>query len=520
MTTFNAMQPPSRLLGACLCLGAACTGMRPAHESPPPRPNVVLMVVDTLRADHVGAYGSPVPTPAMDAMAEKGVRFDAAYAHAPMTAPSHASMFTGRMPREHGVLNNGQPFDPSEATLAEALRARGYRTAAFVSLEVMSQRFGWARGFDTYGESFERGWWRTADEVNTDVLPWIEDHAAEPFFLFVHYSDPHEPYLPPDRAPPFRVQREDVAGGKPLFEGEADGLWSNLSMRLEPGPSRLVLRRGGSRAHWPLRVTALDAPEGITAELGEGFEGDALPAGALEGRISVTSTRARTEEVALRLAIRPELPPDDRRRHYAEEVAYVDRAIGAVCSALEAQGVSDRTLLVLTSDHGEMLGERKEGRFGHVQELYEELIRVPWIMTYPRGVPARQVEPSPVRHVDLAPTILHFVQGAELTSARGSPAWPPHGLGDRPVVAETHPPQARARKWAVRLGAQKVIHDASADRTEVFHLGLSPGEKRTIDRLATDVMEEAGGDVEAPRPRTHELSDRDREVLRALGYAE
>ncbi|MFW6031121.1 MAG: sulfatase-like hydrolase/transferase, partial [Myxococcota bacterium] len=98
-------------------------------------PNVVLIVVDTLRADHVGAYGGSTPTPAMDEVARRGVRFEQAFAHAPMTGPSHGSMFTGKLPRQHGLLINGRSLPPANDTMAEILQAKGYRTAAFVSLQ-------------------------------------------------------------------------------------------------------------------------------------------------------------------------------------------------------------------------------------------------------------------------------------------------------------------------------------------------------------------------------------------------
>jgi arylsulfatase A-like enzyme len=505
------------VVGVCLLLASAC------EDTKPSRPNVVLIVVDTLRADHVGAYGGAVATPAMDAIAEGGARFDAAYAHAPMTAPSHASMFTGLMPRQHGLLNNGRRFDPPGETLAEVLRAAGYQTAAFVSLEVLSSRFGWDRGFDSYGESFEGGWWRTADQVNEDVLPWVRAHAREPFFLFVHYSDPHEPYLPPERAPGFQVRRaggdEGGAPGELLAERTANGLWSDVTVSLEPGETSLVVVRDAP-SPWPLRITSVKTPRGITSAFGAGFAKDRIPADVGQGTLTLTSKRSSTATATIRLAARPVLPPVHRRQLYGEEVAYVDGAIASLREALDGQGLTDRTLVVLTSDHGEMLGERPGGRFGHVHDLYEELIRVPWLMAWPGRVPPRQVESYPVRHMDLAPTILHFVDGVALPSARGRTAWPPHGVGDRAVVAETHPPQARAHRWAVRLGTHKVVRNESTGDTEVFDLGLDPGERRTVDQMAEDVVKAAAGEGRgAPRPE-QDLSEHDREALRALGYIE
>ena len=166
------------------------------------RSNVVLIVIDTLRADHLGAYGGEVETPNMDALAQRGVLFEHAYSHVPITVPSHSSMFTSLIPTEHATLNNGSILGESHSTLAELMR-RSYRsTIGFVSLGVRKSEFGVAQGFDQYHDDFESDWWKSAGEVNADLLPWLDGRSSEPFFLWAHYSDPHEPYTPPGRSYP------------------------------------------------------------------------------------------------------------------------------------------------------------------------------------------------------------------------------------------------------------------------------------------------------------------------------
>lgn len=177
-------------------------------EPRPPRPNLLLVTIDTLRADHVGAYGAEGdPTPALDWLAAGGVRFETALAAAPLTLPSHASIFTGLYPPRHGARHNGLFELPADAeTLAERVGAAGYATGAVIGSFVLERRFGLAQGFDHYDDSgfgerrsgpagyFERG----ADEVSDRALGWLM-RAPEPFFLWVHYFDPHSRYAPPAR---------------------------------------------------------------------------------------------------------------------------------------------------------------------------------------------------------------------------------------------------------------------------------------------------------------------------------
>ena len=174
----------------------------------PARPNILLITLDTTRADHIGAYGSArAKTPNLDRLAASGVLFERAIAAAPLTLPAHASLLTGRYPFRHGVRNNGS-FTLAETTptLATALRAAGYRTAAFVSAFVLDRRYGLARGFDAYDDrlELERGAAATAKAAGD----WLGAAASDPhpFFVWVHFYDPHDPYEPP---PPFKAAFAD-----------------------------------------------------------------------------------------------------------------------------------------------------------------------------------------------------------------------------------------------------------------------------------------------------------------------
>lgn len=175
----------------------------------PSRPNVLLISIDTLRADHIGSYGyAAAQTPTLDALAARGLRFSQATTVAPLTLPAHASLLTGTFPTFHGVRDNGQFYlDDSQTTLAEVLKANGYRTGGFVGAFVLDRRWGIAQGFDSYFDEFDLAKYelaagidaaqRPAGEVVDRASAWISADRQKPFFAWVHLYDPHAPYAAP-----------------------------------------------------------------------------------------------------------------------------------------------------------------------------------------------------------------------------------------------------------------------------------------------------------------------------------
>ena len=205
---------PFAVVGVLLMtlLGAACGG------SSSPRPDVILITIDTLRTDHIGAYGSKkTRTPNIDQLAEAGMLFTNAATPMPLTRPAHFSLFTSLYPREHGVLNNALTLPEESTTLAERFRAHGYSTAGFVGVVLLAEASGGAQGFDTFGTPSRPK--RTADEVIPEALAWVAKQPRDkPFFLWVHLYDPHLPYAPPSE---FR------SGVNPALEKE----WGNLNWK-------------------------------------------------------------------------------------------------------------------------------------------------------------------------------------------------------------------------------------------------------------------------------------------------
>jgi arylsulfatase A-like enzyme/tetratricopeptide (TPR) repeat protein len=173
------------------------------------RLNLVVVTLDTTRADRMGAYGArEIETPVFDGLAREGVLFEQAVSVAPLTLPAHSSMFTGKFPPEHGVRDNGGFFlGPEQVTLAEILKGRGYRTGAFVGAYVLDSKWGIDQGFDTYFDDFDlsqtrsvslSGIQRPGNEVVDKALPWIQEAKGSPFFAWIHLYDAHSPYRPPE----------------------------------------------------------------------------------------------------------------------------------------------------------------------------------------------------------------------------------------------------------------------------------------------------------------------------------
>ena len=300
-------------------------------------PNVLLITLDTLRADHVSAYGyHRLTTPNLDRFAAAGVLFERAFATASWTLPSHASIMTGRYPAEHRA--GGSPLDNRYTTLAEYLAARGYATAGFVAnMQYCSARNGLARGFAVYEDHFGTlgdmavetayGKWlarallhvgyydlpgrKRAATVNHEFLTWLDTPRQGPFFAFLNYFDVHDPYLAPSPYDTKFAQRRNVG--------------NRINSELFPRDFT------GGRPFSPAELQA---------------EVDAYDGG----------------------------------------LAYLDAALGALFRELAARNVLDRTLVIVTSDHGESFGNHN--LFGHGNSMYRDLIHVPLIIRYPASVPS------------------------------------------------------------------------------------------------------------------------------------
>ena len=213
-----------------VCLAGGWLGWRngwPLGRASAGRPSVLLVSIDTLRADHVGSYGyRAAATPVIDALAARGLRFEQAETVTPLTLPAHASLLSGTFPAFHGVRDNGSFYVGDEVTtLAEALKAHGYRTGGFVGAYVLDHRWGIAQGFDHYYDDFDLSRFemaagldaaqRPGTEVVDHALAWLAGEGDQPFFAWVHLYDPHSPYVPPE---PYRSRFPATLEG--AYDGE------------------------------------------------------------------------------------------------------------------------------------------------------------------------------------------------------------------------------------------------------------------------------------------------------------
>ncbi len=494
--------------------------------------NVLLIVVDTLRADRVGAYGASVATPNIDALAARGVRFERAYSHIPITGPSHSSLFTSLLPFEHGVHNNAQILGDAHRTLPEVLRAEGRITAGVVSLGVLNGEFGFARGFDFYADRFGHDWLKNAEEVNSEVFGLLDRIAFDPYFLWVHYSDPHEPYTPPDLAYP-RIALE--LNGEQVGEQIADGRNRDFVFELGPGVNRLRMIDEGPNSGRVYRLTGVrvDDPT-IRIEMGEDWNvkemgrGNAHIRGTFPSSIEFVNPGEEPRRLRFNMACRQAIGKNIIRERYDLEVEYVDRQIGRLLSEMEERGLLENTLVIFLSDHGEGLGDHKH--LGHISQLYDSLLRVPLIMVDPDRLPQGLVVEDPVALIDVLPTVgelLDLEVPPNISGRSLVPLLTGGALPAAPIVAVTYRPEAYSEKRAVVADGFKYIHSwlDDDDWEELYHLESDPDE--LVD-LSADEPErvkamrgllserlKAGHGVEIVEA---ELSDEEIERLKALGY--
>jgi len=442
----------------------AVAGLVPAATH---APNVLIIVLDAVRASNVSLYGYARRTaPELERFAERSVRFERAIVTAPWTLTSHASMFTGRFPHEMSA-DWEIPLDATHRTLAEVLRDRGYVTAGFVANHFYgAPEFGLNRGFLHYEsrkftlgsmiatsklgdalvrvfnrmtKSYHRPVRMDASEINRRVLGWLPAQQARPFFVFINYFDAHEPYVAP--AP-----------------------YNRLFSEIQP-PTRRV-REGQRHTRGELR----------------GF-----------------------------------------RDAYDQTLAYLDSQLGVLLEELERRQLLANTLVVITSDHGEEFGEH--GWAGHGHGLYLPVLHVPLLISFPGRTPGGRVVAEPVTLVDLPATVL------DVLGLSGQVDFPGHSLANRwgsttsslrtpasPVLSEVSMVRNGPEWYAVGKGDLKSIivgkhhfirhkdgreelFDIIADPWETIDLARSQGGKATL-AVVRAALDSAIGTGRRAHPKT------------------
>jgi len=501
------MRTPLAILTAS-ALFFGLMGLPVDHEEDSRRDNVLLIVIDTLRADAIGRG----ITPNIDALAGDGVCFEEAFAHAPMTLPAHASLFTSLLPSESRVLTNGQAVERELPLLGQHLSARGYESLAAVSLATLwpvVAGCGVDRGFQLYDTG------RRPVERGHEVLPRVtrlldERDRSKPFFLFAHFSDPHEPY---------NCHGTSGHTAHVFIDGEPAGSattsemsWWKRNLDLPPGEHSVRFTSEHPFKAREVRASTEGAPLSIRF-----VEGAALKA---HTTLSFTfESTGEPVELSVWLNDAPDL--EEIRRRYDLEVSAVDRAVGELLRDLERRGVADDTVVVLTSDHGEALGEH--GQVGHVNTLYDEVLQVPLVIRTPSARARRALSKNSERlvtHVDLAPTILELSDiapwdgmcGASLVSE----------TKPRTLLAETHKPEAPRDLLCLRDEKTKLIYDPAADQFACFDLESDPREERDVYEARASSLGPWRARLRAQATKADEgrMTRRDAQGhLAALGYA-
>jgi arylsulfatase A-like enzyme/Flp pilus assembly protein TadD len=395
----------------------------------------MIVTIDTLRADRLGCYGSrDVATPNLDRIAREGAMAPEAMVHVPLTRPSHASLFTGLLPSEHGIRDNISPaLLPKVPTLAEGLKGAGLETAAFVSSIVLSSQSGLNRGFDTYADRFQADEddarflntiQKRGDETLGEAIAWLEAHRSGRLFLWLHLYDPHDPYEPP-------------------------------------------------------------------------------------------------EPYASRYAGRP----------YDGEVAWTDELIGRLDAALERLGMRGDTLLMVTADHGESLGEHAESAHGFF--VYQSTLRIPFLVRGP-GIAAGGRLGVTARTVDVAPTVLDLLGVARPQDARFSGRSLAGALRGReaPVEAATYAESLlpllhfgwsdlrtlREGRWKYVGAPRPELYDLEEDPAEVRNLVAAQPARAEALRTALGRLLDAERATAAAPAETASVPADLLEKLGALGY--
>ena len=450
------------LLVLLTCGMASCSPRSQAPEERKSRPNVILISLDTLRADHLSCYGYERKTsPRIDAFAEYATRYTRAFATAPWTVPTHGSMFTGKLPFEHGAhtvmvdrpMYNVKRLPLEHLTLAEAISGEGYVTGAFVANTAhLNTNTQLNQGFETY--HVER---LHADKLNRRIFPWLDSHADKRFFLFINYIDTHRPYNTTPR-PGFL--------DKPAIQDRGQ-LLDLLIEQVMPGTGPI--------------------PHDLVQQV---------------------------------------------KDQYDTALANMDEHVGALLDKLRTMGLYDKTMIVVTSDHGEYFGEHH--LVEHSKDVYQEAMWVPLVIKNP-GQQTGRVETIVTSSTDI-PNLI-FSQFPRDVAERYTTLYP-DAPGNHFVISENYYTRAKDLfhdQWGHRFKrVRTVVYDwpykyihSSDGNHELYDLSSDPGETNSLivlrPKLAgqlASILKEVRNrrttwpDTSAPPP----LNEKQIQRLKSLGY--
>jgi len=452
-----------------VALGLAAGGWSCRNSGDKPRPNLVLVSIDTLRADHLTAYGYERSTsPEISRLASEGILFEQAFSQSPKTATSHMSLFTGVYPPAHRVANWGERrmrrLSDDVPTLATLLARSGYRTQAHTGGGNVGALLGFDQGFEIYRE--HRGAESVFEGASRALDRFVQDYDGAPFFLFIHTFAVHDPYTPPAE---FADEFVD-----PSYSGDIVGSQEDLA------------RLAGQGNYW-----------------------------------------ARHTEYWKRVDRNDPADIQHLKDLYDAGILFIDSHFAAFREHLHRLDLEDETIVVVLSDHGEEFGEH--GSFLH-NSLFQEVLHVPLVFRFPASLgiaSGRRIE-GVVRLIDVIPTLLEVLDLPAPEHLQGASLLPLVAVEETPVRPVFSQWLAGGRIVALRDGEWKYIRVKQQE--QVFDLSADP--KELVDRLSErpevlvrlraqvdEIIEDSYAFAETLRwTRPPELDQETREQLEALGY--
>jgi membrane-anchored protein YejM (alkaline phosphatase superfamily) len=504
--------------------------------------NVVYITLDTTRSDYIDTgKGARAYTPALKRFAKKSLVFERAYSTIPQTLPAHLALLTSYFPHECGVFSNQFQYDGRFEMLQQVLKNRGYTTAGIVSLGTLAGQTGINLGFDQFLENLntEDVFFAPAETVTHEAIRLLKELRKDKFFLFVHYSDPHSPYAPPTAKGEFNIYLDD---NRLVSFNAHQGAILRQTVTLPPGAHRIRFRIENCEKDFEtyvlryLKFSNNCSPVYDNIQFSKSYYDGSHVIKSRDGKMEAEIRVTCKGEGTMRLfqAI-PLLTWKAAIDYYRQEVEYMDQHVGKFIQALQKEKLLKNTIVVITGDHGEGLGER-ERYFGHIRYLNRQFIEIPLMIHLP-GMKPKRIS-APVSHISVTPTILEFLGFTDKNSIDPKSILGKLKTGnmtDHPVYAYAFKPSSNEDRMSVISGKYQCIFTKETSGTvikEYYDFSLSQSFRR-IDELASAVLlRTSDRDFNFFQKAYHHMSgafknryivklkrsDKDIEKLKTIGY--
>lgn len=531
----------SFVIGLSLLFLAQSCGQKDGQQ------NFILVTLDTQRADYISAYDpSHASTPHIDYLAQKGLLFENSYSLIPITLPSHASIFFSLPPHEINNYNNGQPIKESRSypSLVQFFKKTNYNTAAFVSLGVLKSNFGLSQGFNVYDDDFPKGrWYLTAEEINEKIFPWLEENKNQKFFLWIHYSDPHDPYAPPYLSPDLDVFLNGQKLGQYCLKSYKT---FEVTLNLHKGINELKFVVNNEFFQTPRHLQArFDRFDLISEKKNKNIHFD-YKSGWVVNRESdefyckktgLIEIHHKGESQPFKLIFRGRLfLPKEKRREiyrslYTKEVEYMDKHIGKLWDKMEELNLFQKTHILMVGDHGEGLGEYSlphgNLHFGHIHFLYNIYQKVPLIYYGPDLEDKGKRMKTPVSLLDVGPTIMTVMGLNQPSHFQGNNLLDGKSVKNPAIYEETYKPEAVEHKFGILKHPWHLILTPESTQYELFNLDKDPYEKNNLFTSEKDLpapVKKLKKNLNAfsreilSNKKDIQIDKETREMLKSLGY--